>query len=257
MDSLRARRILGLAIFLISVVLLAWGVWPNSTLSRSVMLPPFEPTLTSINDYSSAVPVHLQRPTLITNQSSSVSGERTSWQLVLTQPASVRRGDAAIVQLRLDVAGESPADPLLPAPVEHNILVEARLELPGLVIHPAEAVNQPLSNNQGLSFFWRINPDLAGRYTGTAWLHLRFIPAVDGSESQPGSEIRRAIYAGPVDVQVVELFGLGGFPARWLGGMGMIAGALLGLDEMAASGLAYLRLKRRITEPNNHQKTDV
>jgi hypothetical protein len=224
MDSRRACRLLGIAILLISVVLLAWGVWPNGTLSRSVVVPP---------------------------------DEQNTRRLVLTQPVSVRRGDLATVHLRLEVVEASPAEPLLSVADDHNILVEARLELPGLSVRPAEAINQPLRPNQGLSFSWRFNPDRSGHYSGTAWLHLRFIHLIDGSEFQQDGEIRRAVFAGPVEVQVVDLFGLGGLPARWLGGTGMIAGALLSLDGLIARGLAYLRLKRRLKAPRSNQETEV
>jgi hypothetical protein len=57
-------------------------------------------------------------------------------------------------------------------------------------------------------------------------LHLDFIPLEDGEES------RMTVTAQQIEIRVVDLLGLGGIPARLIGGAGSLIGFILWLDKI-------------------------
>jgi hypothetical protein len=75
---------------------------------------------------------------------------------------------------------------------------------------------------QKITFFWSIQPQAVGKYKGTVWLYLRFIPK-DGSP-----ESRRAISAQLVEIEAVTFYGLKADTARWLGLVGTTLSAVVG-----------------------------
>ena len=173
--------------------------------------------------------------------------------LTLEWPATLRQGDADTVRLSLEVDPEGRITPsaeiegheVKGQPVEipnlydtHNVIAEARLDLAGMQIAPGPEVSGPLRPGQKLSFYWSIRAEDVGAYRGTLWLHLNFIPRAGGEES------RIAVTAQQLEIQVVNLFGLGGTPARLLGGAGAIIGSMLGLDNVAGWVWGLVRRKR-------------
>jgi hypothetical protein len=80
-----------------------------------------------------------------------------------------------------------------------------------------------MSPGQAVTFFWSVRPEDAGRYEGTAWLHLRFVPKGGGQESRI-----------PISVQFLEIEAksfLGFVPggvARGIGALGSAVGSVLG-----------------------------
>jgi hypothetical protein len=105
----------------------------------------------------------------------------------------------------------------------HNVIAEARLDMAGMEVQPPGTISEPLSQGQAVVFYWSVRPNESGKYEGTAWLHLRFVPK-DGGE---GSRV-------PVSVQFLEIEAqsfLGLIPgntARGLGALGSVVGSVLG-----------------------------
>ena len=196
-----------------------------------------------------ARPTNAAAPTALPTQ--QVSGQATpetaqpaileARRLTLEWPPRLRTGDSDVVRLTLEVdelggitptaeleghetVGETVYIPDVYA--THNVLAEARLDLAGMEVLPADTISQPLLKGQSVTFYWSVSSDEIGVYRGTVWLYLRFLP-LDGG---PASE--RPLSAQIVEIETVNLLGLGGTPARILGGVGMLLGGMLGLEDL-------------------------
>jgi hypothetical protein len=165
-----------------------------------------------------------------------------SHRLTLEWPAEMRTGDADIIRLTLEVdsggrvtptaefagyevTGEVVEKPNLYA--THHVLAEARLDIAGLQISPQGKVSEPLLPGESVSFYWSVKAVKSGNYRGTVWLHLRFLPKAGGTE------MRQAISAQVVEIQVNSFLGLTAPQARWLGGLTAILGSVISLPEIS------------------------
>jgi hypothetical protein len=108
----------------------------------------------------------------------------------------------------------------------HNVVAEASLEMAGVTVDPPDEILEPLLPGEPVIFIWSVKPDSVGTFRGTIWVHLRFVPK-DGS-----AESRRVLTAQRIEIRSVNLLGLGGTPARWLGALGSVVGSFLGLDNV-------------------------
>jgi hypothetical protein len=105
----------------------------------------------------------------------------------------------------------------------HNVVAEARLDMAGMEVQPTGTISEPLTQGEAVVFYWSVRPIESGKYQGTAWLHLRFIPKGGGEENRI-----------PVSVQFLEIEAksfLGFVPgntARGLGTLGSVVGSVLG-----------------------------
>jgi hypothetical protein len=169
-------------------------------------------------------------------------------RLVLEWPRAIRAGESDWIILSLLVDKEGNLTPTAQVvgnqvrgePVQipnlydtHHVFVEARLDLAGVTALPAGEVSESLLPGEPVTFRWSVRPESVGNYRGTLWLHLVFVP-LDGS-----AENRRVLSAQPIEINSVNLLGLGGMPARVLSGVGVVVGSLLGLDNVLkwAAGL--------------------
>jgi len=199
------RQLLTVMSVLLALILLGWGAWPltQKTLRRELLPAAMQ---FPAADEAYAAP----RP--------AIPGGRI---LTLQFPENMRVGEAAVV--RLILSEEQPAVLQFPNIFQsHNVLAEARLELPGLKILPANNVRQPLRPGQPAIFYWSITAAQAGRYEGKSWFYLTFFSLSDGSTT------RLAISAQPVEIRARDFLGLPAAPARALGLLGLILGAVLG-----------------------------
>lgn len=138
--------------------------------------------------------------------------------LTVEIPGGLRAGDSALARLTFSAGAESAA--LFQS---HNVLAEARLEIPGASLRPSATVKQPLRPGQTLTFFWNIGAPEAGNYSGTAWFYLTFLRLADGAQT------RVAVAALPVEIHATRLAGLTGEMARRLGALALFFAAALGL----------------------------
>jgi hypothetical protein len=178
-----------------------------------------------------------------------------SRRLNLEWPPKLREGDSGLVKMTLEIDDQGNLSPT--AQIEgnvvrgetvviqnlydtHNVVAEARLDMAGVEISPEGEISEPLRPGQSATFFWNIHPPQVGRFKGTVWLHLRFIP-LNGDEP----ESRTMISAQVIDVETVNFLGLGGTPARLLGGVGTLVGSILGLDNVIPWVWGRFRKKSR------------
>ncbi len=164
-------------------------------------------------------------------------------RLTLEWPPTIRAGDSDVVRLTLEVDAEGKLTPT--AMIEghetrgetvyipdvyatHNVFAEARLDMAGVEVSPNELTSQSLLRGRSVTFYWSVSPKEVGTYRGTVWLYLRFLPIEAGVESQ------RALSAQVIEINAINLIGLGGTAARVLGGIGAVVGSLLGLDDLVS-----------------------
>jgi hypothetical protein len=175
-------------------------------------------------------------------------------RLTLEYPPKMRAGvEADIVRLTLEVddlgnvtptaevvgnllVGETIGIPNLYE--THHVTAEARLDLAGMQIQPANAVYEPLKPGQPVTFYWSIRPQQPGEYRGTIWLHLNFRDKTTGEES------RIAVSAQTVEIEAVDFFGLSVSVVRTSGVIGSIVGGVLGFPFIEQI-LRFLFAKRR------------
>jgi hypothetical protein len=169
-----------------------------------------------------------------------------SRRLTLEFPPVMRTGDSTRIRLQLEVDDRGNITPT--AVVEgnvvtgevveipnlydtHNVIAEARLDMAGMEVQPSGTISEPLSQGQAATFYWSVRPNESGKYQGTAWLHLRFVPKAGGQESRI-----------PVSVQFLEIEArsflgfLNGNLARGIGALGSVVGSVLGfpfVDDLA------------------------
>ena len=172
---------------------------------------------------------------------SSVSEPRPaineSRRLTLEFPPQIRVGEGDVIRLTLEVdelgnltptaevegnvvTGETVVIPNLYE--THTVTAEARLDLAGVEVKPADLISEPLTQGESVTFFWSIRPPEVGIYRGTIWLHLRFKDKSDGEES------RKTVSAQMVEIEAVNLLGLPLGLVRGAGAVGSVIGGILG-----------------------------
>ena len=150
----------------------------------------------------------------------------------------MRTGDSVRIRLQLEVDDRGNISPTavvegnvvtgevveIPNLYEtHNVIAEARLDMAGMEVQPPGTISEPMSPGQAVTFYWSVRPEESGKYEGTAWLHLRFVPRGGGEEMRI-----------PVSVQFLEIEAksfLGFIPggtARGIGALGSAIGSVLG-----------------------------
>ncbi len=160
--------------------------------------------------------------------------------MILEFAPEMREGDAQVIALTLTAAAPgikgSNAEPnsnsstlaptLVPDAYDYNthtVIAEARLDLVGMEIQPAELISEPLLPGESVSFRWSARPQAPGTYRGTAWLFLLFI------DPSTKAEHREAISAQSVEIRVTRFIGFDGPSARIVGALAFLLAAVLGL----------------------------
>ena len=158
-------------------------------------------------------------------------------RLTIEFPPQIRAGDSDLVLLTLEVddlgnltptaqiGGNVVTGKIVEVPnlyESHQVIAEARFDLAGMEVHPAELVSEALSPGSSVTFQWSIRPADVGRYRGTIWLYLRFV------DKQSGQESRKTISAQIVEIEAVNFLGLSGEFARTTGIIGSVVGTIIG-----------------------------
>ncbi len=149
----------------------------------------------------------------------------------------MRAGDSDVVRLTLEVDDLGNLTPTaeigghevkgqvveIPNVYEtHHVVAEARFDIAGMEVRPADLVSEPLTPGPSATFYWSVRPEQVGDYRGTIWLYLRFVDKSSGEES------RKTVSAQIVEIEAVNLLGLSGTFARTTGVVGSIVGTIIG-----------------------------
>ncbi len=157
--------------------------------------------------------------------------------LTLEFPPTIRVGDSDIIRLTLevdDLGNVTPTAELdgtvvtgevieIPNLYEtHHVVTEARFDVAGMDVRPAELISAPLAQGQPAVFYWSVRPGEVGVYRGTIWLYLRFVDKSNGEES------RKTVSAQIVEIEAVNLLGLSTNVVRATGLVGSLVGTVMG-----------------------------
>jgi hypothetical protein len=147
-------------------------------------------------------------------------------QVRLEWPGSLRIGDYYTVVLDFEQLEESKNTLALLSGFSNvydccNVMADARFEVSGINVDPANSTRESMPPGQPVGFKWRINANQAGSYIGTIWLSLRFLP-LDGS-----TPIQGPIYVNDIQIDGSSFLGMSGSIARIVGWVGVILGVFL------------------------------
>lgn len=231
MTAVNLRRLVILVILASSIILLVWGLWPTVPQVRSMPIDLIS-TVPGFQDFSEN---EIDQPVTTLPEGAEKSTFGQTRNLVLEWSSRVRTGDTGKIRLTLEPVREGEAldqngtrpparDELASAP--RPLIIQARLDMPGIQTDPHGEILQPLRMGVPLVYQWSLRPQAEGNYRGTIWLHLLVI-------SQTADETRRQ----PLSVQVLEIestsfLGLAGSEARLLGALGLVMGIILGLGRL-------------------------
>ena len=112
----------------------------------------------------------------------------------------------------------------------HTVQAQARLDLGGVEISPSDTFSQALLPGEMVTFYWSVHPQEVGRYRGTVWFGLRFLPRAGGEA------VEKQLSAQIIEIQCVNFLGMSGSAARLLGGAGVVVSSLFGLEDLLALG---------------------
>jgi hypothetical protein len=173
-------------------------------------------------------------------------------RLTVEFPPQIRAGDSDLVRLTLEVddlgnltptaqiGGNEIDGEVIEIPnlyESHHVIAEARFDIAGMDVRPAELVSEALSPGNAVTFRWSVRPQAVGFYRGTIWLYLRFV------DKQSGEESRKTISAQTVEIESVKFLGFSGEFARTTGVIGSVVGTIIGFPFF--EDIIKLFLKRR------------
>ena len=167
--------------------------------------------------------------------------------MMLDWPSSMRIGEQEEIKLVFEPVDTDASSPnQLPESLNiynnYNIMAEARFEVAGIRVSPANPTRETMPPGQTMKFKWQISTHQAGSYDGTVWLSLRFLP-LDGSQA---SEV--PIFIHEVKIQTSSLFGMNETMAYFAGGSGAVLGVVIIFGDMIA---IIRRRTRKITTKYN------
>lgn len=192
MRKSKIRIALTVILLSISSALLLWSYWPAR---REIRIQPISPSESTLPE---------------------------SRRLTLAFSPQIRVGEGDVIRLTLDVDAPGSLAPTANLYETHNVIAEARLDLAGVEVKPSDLISEPLLPGQSVTFYWSIRPQAVGVVRGTAWLYLRFVDKLSGQES------RKTVSAHTVEIDALNFLGLPLGLVRWLGGIGLIVGAIVG-----------------------------
>ena len=153
----------------------------------------------------------------------------------------MRTGDSARIRMQLEVDDRGNITPTaivggnvvtgevieIPNLYEtHLVVAEARLDMAGMEVQPPGVISESLTPGQSVTFYWSVRPEDSGKYEGTAWLYLRFIPMTSLNGEQ---ESRITVSVQFLEIEAKSFLGfLNGGVARGVGALGSLIGSVLG-----------------------------
>jgi len=158
-------------------------------------------------------------------------------RLTVEFPPEIRAGDSDLVRLTLEVdelgnvtptaevGGNAVTGEVVEIPnlyESHHVIAEARFDIAGMEVRPAELVSEALSPGNSVTFRWSVRPPDVAVYRGTIWLYLRFM------DKQSGEESRKTLSAQIVEIEGVNFMGFSGEFARNTGIIGSVIGMIIG-----------------------------
>lgn len=159
----------------------------------------------------------------------------------LEWPAALRLGESDLVRLSIvpyqggyEVRAEFPEHTVQGQPVPvvrlagYSLAAAARLDGVGFEIAPAAEVEQPLPENETVTWRWTLSPRAAGQQRLSIALDLRWIP----EPGNPAAARQQTVFSRGLTVQVSSVLGLSRTQALTVGFVGLVLGAGLGAGAL-------------------------
>jgi len=222
---------------LLAVIILCGSaaIYLFSVQSLTGSVPPTDDSSSEPGDGQPTAP--LPSLTSVVTEATSQPALPERRRLTLEFPPQLRAGDSDLVRLTLELddlgnltptaelGGHVVTGEVLEIPnlyESHHVIAEARFDIAGLEVRPAELISEPLAPGNSVTFYWSVLPQNTGTYRGTIWLYLRFV------DKQNGEESRKTLSAQIVEIEAVNFLGLSGNFARTTGVVGSVIGTLIG-----------------------------
>lgn len=198
------QRALEVGLLLIGGMMLVWTVIPEK---REVAIANLSPDAMQLKIEGQA-----DTPAILNNR-----------RIELAWPSTLRIGDSYTMEMNFEPRKDVPPSSaqqqgFLDIYGNYNVMAEARFEVAGLRVEPANPIRESMPSGQGLKFKWKIIADKSGIYDGTVWLSLRFLP-LDGSP--PSQE---PVHVQSIRMQATSLLGMSAPMIRLVGGVGVVLG---------------------------------
>jgi len=225
-------RFFGIVLLALSAAFLLWGFWPVQSQQVSADLSPEQmqiPADVVSDDDREGITSGGLPP--------AVPEMRT---VTLEYPFNMRQGDADVIILSLDVdqngataTAQFGDHTTTGTTVEipnvydtYSVQAEARLDLLGTEIAPSDTIVLSLQAGQKATFIWTVKPKDVGNYRGAVWLSLNFTPL------SGGDTISQQLYTQAFEIDVLNLLGIGGQPARIMGAAGALVGTMFTIEKI-------------------------
>lgn len=151
-------------------------------------------------------------------------------ELILDAPQRINLGANDDIILKFEVIPNALV--LDRDQLAETIAVEARLEMPGMSVQPAEALMEPYNFGRTMLFSWRLDPIQAGEFSGTLWIYAD----VRDSAGKKFEQIPQ--YALPIDITVRKLLGSRADLVKGLGLAAILIGLLTLLPPVVEKWIA-------------------
>jgi hypothetical protein len=109
------------------------------------------------------------------------------------------------------------------------------LEASGLIVAPTVNVLEPLLPDRQAVFYWSVLPKQSGDHEAFVWISLLSQTGKSRGSGSQALQPGQLLTAQRISIRAMELFGLNGQLARWLGGIGFVFGLALCLDGFILS----------------------
>lgn len=111
-----------------------------------------------------------------------------------------------------------------------NIMAQGRLEMSGVLAVPQGDLYEALREDKPVVFYWSIKPLYSGLLKGSIWVNLLTVNPDDKIGLGQSEGMRTPLTMQNIEIQALDLLGIRGPTARLLGSLGIILGAVSGLD---------------------------
>ncbi len=208
----KIRRSAALVMLLLSIAFILWAALPNKHRRIVQSIAPAGMAIAQNGEVGSMLSMPAR-------------------QVELEWPESMRIGEDGTISLvfepvEVDDISPSQGTGYTDIYTRFNIMAEARYDVAGVNLVPANPTRESMPSSQPVKFYWKVNTDQVGTFNGTVWLSLRYLP-LDGSQVK-----QVPIYVREITTRTVSLIGLTEGKATILGGVGILVAAILIYDDL-------------------------
>lgn len=213
---LHVRRSFAILFILISLGMIFWSLWTFPKETRNLNFNPADFQFAQIDQSPAVFQAILETHLLSLSWPQKMrTGEIQSIEAVFLPISSEEISETRLLDGRF----------LLDIFQDYTVIVEGRLEVPGLKYSPEGQISQLLQPNEPVTFIWNLKAENAEVYNGTAWIYLNI------TSKETGQEQKQVITAQLLEFAGVDFWGLDYLSTRLIGSVGLAIGIVLIFDR--------------------------